>query len=211
MGVWCLNQLLMFALEACVQSGLNSIMYDCYISLFHRFKHQALFNRICRQLLRIPSLGLGRGVRCGQKIHGRLVTSFTVQKSFVKRIRVSELHLTAFSLMDALLTSSLPCARSLMCLPLQLSVTHVIVLKMIVYFLHVMGLSLLSPQSRPSTFCHALLRRAACIGMWLSEAVVKPYVFLRGLLLLAGDVERNPGPLQGRRRAGSCQHSCWMC
>ena len=101
----------MFALEARVQSGLNSIMYDClYISLFHRFKHQALFNRICRQLIRIPSLGLGRGVRCGQKIHGRLVTSFTVQKSFVKCIRVSELHLTACSLMDALLTSSLPCA-----------------------------------------------------------------------------------------------------
>ena len=102
MGVWCLNQLLMFALEPVCKVVLNSIMYDCfYISLFHRFKHQALFNRICRQLLRIPSLGLGRGVRCGQKIHGRLVTSFTVQKSFVKRIRVSELHLTAFSLMDA--------------------------------------------------------------------------------------------------------------
>ena len=97
----------------------------------HRFKHQTLSKRICQQLIRIPSLGLGREVRCGQKIHGRLVTSFTVQKSFVKRIRVSELHLTACSLMDALLNSSLPCARSLMCLPLQLSVTHVIVLKMI--------------------------------------------------------------------------------
>ena len=38
----------------------------------------------------------------------------------------------------------------------------------------------------------------------------KPYVFLRGLLLLAGDVETNPGPIQGRQRAASCQHS-WMC
>ena len=28
----------------------------------------------------------------------------------------------------------------------------------------------------------------------------KPYVFLRGLLLLAGDVETNPGPIQGRWR-----------
>ena len=46
--------------------------------------------------------------------------------------------------------------------------------------------------------------------MWLSEAVVKPYVFLRGLLLLAGDIEQNPGPIQGRQRADSCQHS-WMC
>ena len=92
----------------------------------HRFKHQTLSKRICRQLIRIPSLGLGRGVRCGQKIHGRLVTSFTVQKSYVKRIRVSELHLTACSLMDALLTSSLPCASvKLMCLSLQLSVTLV--------------------------------------------------------------------------------------
>ena len=36
--------------------------------------------------------------------------------------------------------------------------------------------------------------------------MVKTYVFLRGLLLLAGDVERNPGPyIQGRLRAGSCQ------
>ena len=28
----------------------------------------------------------------------------------------------------------------------------------------------------------------------------KPNVFLRGLLLLAGDVETNPGPIQGRWR-----------
>ena len=68
-----------------------------------------------------------------------------------------------------------------------------------------------SQQSQPSTFCHAFPRRAACIGMWLSEAVVKPYVFLCGLLLLAGDIEQNPGPIQGRLRAGSCQHRCWMC
>ena len=169
----------------------------------HRFKHQTLSKRICQQLIRIPSLGLGREVKCGQKIHGRLVMSFTVQKSFVKRIRVSELHLTACSLMDALLTSSLPCA----------SVSNVLTPAAVGETCHrtqnncffsVKGLSLLSPQRRPSTFCHALLRRAACIGMWLSEAVVKPYVFLRGLLLLAGDVERNPGPLQGRWRAGSC-------
>ena len=32
----------------------------------------------------------------------------------------------------------------------------------------------------------------------------KPYVFLRELLLLAGDVEVNPGPIQGRQRAASC-------
>ena len=69
---------------------------------------------------------------------------------------------------------------------------------------------MLSPQSQPSTFCLAFLRRAACIGKWLSQAVFKPYVFLRGLLLLAGDVEPNPGPIQGRQREASCQHS-WMC
>ena len=94
----------------CMQSGLNSIMYNCIHFTLHRFKHQALCKRIRRQLVRLPSLRPGRGVRCGQKIHGHLVTSFTVQKSFVKHIRVSELHLTACSLMDALLTSSLPCA-----------------------------------------------------------------------------------------------------
>ena len=65
------------------------------------------------------------------------------------------------------------------------------------------------PQCLLSTFCHAFLRRAACIGMWLSEAVVKPYVFLRGLLLLAGDVERNPGPVQGRQRAASWQYTMY--
>ena len=43
--------------------------------------------------------------------------------------------------------------------------------------------------------------------MCLSEVVVKPYVFLRGLLLLAGDVERNPGPIQGRQRAASWQYN----
>ena len=69
---------------------------------------------------------------------------------------------------------------------------------------------MLSPQSQPSTFCLAFLRRVACIGKWLSQAVFKPYVFLRGLLLLAGDVEPNPGPIQGRQRGASCQHS-WMC
>ena len=56
---------------------------------------------------------------------------------------------------------------------------------------------LFSPQSLPSTFCCTCLRCAACIGKWVSQAVLKPYVFLRGLLLLAGDVERNPGPIQG--------------
>ena len=59
---------------------------------------------------------------------------------------------------------------------------------------------MLSSQSHRSTFCLAFLRRAACIGKWLSQAVFKPYVFLRGLLLLAGDVEANPGPIQGRQR-----------
>ena len=59
---------------------------------------------------------------------------------------------------------------------------------------------MLSPQSHRSTFCLAFLRRVACIGKWLSQAVFKPYVFLRGLLLLAGDVEPNPGPIQGRQR-----------
>ena len=99
---------------------------------------------------------------------------------------------------------------SQMCLSLQLSVTHVKVTHNVyVHFLQ-WDCPLLSPQSRPSTFCYAFLRRASCIGMWLTEAVFKPYVFLRGLLLLAGDIEQNPGPLQGRYRAASCQHS-WMC
>ena len=48
-------------------------------------------------------------MKSGRNIHGRLVVSFTVQRSFVMRIRVSGLHHTAYSLRDALLTPSLPC------------------------------------------------------------------------------------------------------
>ena len=149
-------------------------------------------------------------MRCGRKIHGHLVTSFTVQKSFVKCIRVSELHLTVCSLMDALLTSSLPCSSASNVLtPAAVGDTCQCYSKCLCPF-SLMRLSPPLPHSRPSTFCHAFLRRVACIGMRLSEAVVKPYVFLRTLLLLAGDVEQNPGPVQGRLRASSCQHS-WMC
>ena len=67
---------------------------------------------------------------------------------------------------------------------------------------------LFSPQFRPFTVCRTCLRCAACIVQWLSQAVLKPYVFLRGLLLLAGDVERNPGPRKGKRRAASGQQLC---
>ena len=108
---------MMSQLTLCVDIGslyvykvvMKSYVYLLVHLIWHRFKHQAFSKG---QLEKLPSLGLGRGVRCGQKIHGRLVTSFTVQKSFVKCIRVSEFHLTTCSLMDALLTSSLPCASA---------------------------------------------------------------------------------------------------
>ena len=151
----------------------------------HRFKHQALSKRICGQLVRLPSLGLGRGVRCGQRIHGHLVKSFTVQKSFVKRIRVSELHLTACSLMDALLTSSLPCA-SVSC-----------------------GVHPVLPQVRPHYPCRVLLSPVTHHSKSITKAgTVRSCVFLSLLLLLAGDVESNPGPRKGKEREASGQLLC---
>ena len=107
-GVACLNQHFVFALCVHVQICLKS--KNCSCISFCRYKHQALSKKLCGLLVKPSSLRLQRGVKCGRKIHGRSVVSFTMQKSFVKCIRVSELHLTACSLTDALLTSSPPCA-----------------------------------------------------------------------------------------------------
>ena len=70
-----------------------------------------------------------------------------------------------------------------------------------------MGLSL--PLPTVPTLHFLLCIPKTCYMYWhvVSQAVVKPYVFMRGLLLVAGDVEQNPGPIQGRQRAGSCQYS----
>ena len=81
-------------------------------------------------LKKLPSLGLRRGVKCGRRIHGHSVTSFTVQKSFVMCIRVSELHLTACSLMDCPFDFL---STMYKCLPLQLLVTHVNVISMSIF------------------------------------------------------------------------------
>ena len=70
--------------------------------LFCRYKGQAVSKKLCSLLVKLLSLRLQRGVKCGRKVHGHSVVSFTVQKSFAKRIRVSELHLTACSLTDTL-------------------------------------------------------------------------------------------------------------
>ena len=98
--VVCLNQHFVFTLFACVHACIS----------FCRYKHQAISQKLCGMLVKPPSLRLQRGVKCGRKIHGRFVVSFTAQNSFVKCIRVSELNLTACSLTDALMTPSPPCA-----------------------------------------------------------------------------------------------------
>ena len=75
---------------------------------FCRCKHQAVSKQLCGLLTKLPSLRLQRGVRSGRKIHGHLVVSFTVQRSFVMRVRVSGLHHTA--------CSAYPCScHSVMC------------------------------------------------------------------------------------------------
>ena len=152
---------------------------------FCRYKHQALSKKLCGLLVKLPSLRLRRGVKCGRTIHGRLVVSFTMRKSFVKCIRVSELHVTACSLMDALLTSSPPCV----------SVSN--------------GVSPAPPQFTPHRPCPVLLRRVAHLSESLAKAVtIQTCVYLGLLLLLAGDVERNPGPRNGEGRAASGQQLC---
>ena len=105
-GVVCLSQL--FVLQCESMYILKSKNCQCYS--FCRYKRQALSKKLCGLLVKLPSLRLQRGVKCGRKTCGRSVVSFTVQKSIVKCIRVSELHLTACSLTVALLTSSPPYA-----------------------------------------------------------------------------------------------------
>ena len=82
---------------------------NCSCISFCRYKRGTVSRKLRGLLVKPSSLRLWRGVKCGRKTHGRLVVSFIVQKSFVKCIRVSELHLTACSLMEALFTSSPPC------------------------------------------------------------------------------------------------------
>lgn len=49
----------------------------------------------------------------------------------------------------------------------------------------------------------------AQIGKWLAQVIyVKPYVFLRKLLLMAGDVEINPGPTQGKEMTNAAFIVC---
>ena len=50
------------------------------------------------------------------------------------------------------------------------------------------------------SFCRYKYR---AMSQELCGLLAKPYVFLRELLLLAGDVEPNPGPIQGRQWAAS--------
>ena len=65
-------------------------------------------------------------------------------------------------------------------------------------------------QFRLPSFYLALLR---CIAYLVKEVLaqavsVMPSVLLCGLLLQAGDVEVNPGPIQGRQRAPLGQQLC---
>ena len=114
---------------------------------FCRNKCQTLSMKLCGLLVKLPSLRLRRGVKCGRKTHGRLVVSFTVKKSFVKCIDVSELHLTAHSLTDAILTSSPPCAN----------ISN--------------GVPLLPPQFTPHCPCSVLLRHLSHLSESLAKAV----------------------------------------
>ena len=141
-------------------------------------------------LVKFPSLKLKREFKCARRVRGHLVVSFTIQRCRVMRIRVSELHHT-------LLCIPCSCHRvmgnqflSTMCQCLQW------------YFPY-------SPnvQFRPPSFCLALLR---CIAHLVKEVLaqsvsVMPSVVLCGLLLQAGDVEVNPGSIQGKEMAPSGQ------
>ena len=71
---------------------------------------------------------------------------------------------------------------------------------------------LLPPQFTPHHPCPVLLRRVAHLSVAVTKAVtIRTCVFLGLLLLLAGDVERNPGPRKGKGRAASGQQLCLHC
>ena len=61
---------------------------------------------------------------------------------------------------------------------------------------------LLPPQFRPSSPCLVFLRHVARLSESFTKAVsARTCAFLSLLLLLAGDVEVNPGPRQGKEKA----------
>ena len=53
----------------------------------------------------------------------------------------------------------------------------------------------------------------AICNLWCLALVVSlhPYFFLRALLLLAGDVEANPGPIQGKEMQYQVSIVVWNC
>ena len=71
---------------------------------------------------------------------------------------------------------------------------------------------LLSPQFKDSSSCLAFTRHLALLVWMLSPVVsLHPYFFLRALLLLAGDVEANPGPIQGKEMQYQVSIVVWNC
>ena len=71
---------------------------------------------------------------------------------------------------------------------------------------------LFSPQFKDSSSCLAFTRHLALLVRMLSPVVsLHPYFFLRALLLLAGDVEANPGPIQGKEMQYQVSIVVWNC
>ena len=69
-----------------------------------------------------------------------------------------------------------------------------------------MVFTLFSPQVRPHCPCPVLLSCVVHHSKSITKAVtVRSCIFLRLLLLLAGDVEKNPGPRKGKERVASGQ------
>ena len=67
-----------------------------------------------------------------------------------------------------------------------------------------MVFTLFSLQVRPHCPCPVLLSRVAHHSKSITKAVtVQSCIILGLLLLLAGDVERNPGPGKGKKREAS--------
>ena len=71
--------------------------------------------------------------------------------------------------------------------------------------------TLFSPQVRPHYPCRVLLSPVTHHSKSITKAVtVWSCVFLGLLLLLAGDVESNPGPRKGKEREASGQLLCML-
>ena len=119
--------------------------------------------------------------------HGHSAKSFTMLWTYLIPIRVSGLH-------------------HIVLYPLQLSHFCKSINLLTISFQRVTIISLQShsSQGKLASVYSEMLNFLSCHGKWLAPSVT--VAFLSLLLILAGDVELNPGPGKGKEKATSGKH-----